>query len=62
MPQPGRMFKDIANCIAHSLSKLFNISLRLGCFPNSWKTSSVVPMFPSETNFLPNRTMGFPSW
>jgi len=44
MPLPSRMFKGIANSIAPSLSKLFNISFRLGCFPSSWKTSSVVPI------------------
>jgi len=49
-PLPGRMFKGIANSIAPSLSKLYNISFRLGCFPNSWKTSSVVPI-PKNSHF-----------
>ena len=49
-PLPGRMFEGIANSIAPSLSKHFTIKLsfRLGCFPNSWKTSSVVPILKNS--------------
>ena len=45
----GRMLKGIANTIAPSLSKLFNISLKLGRFPNIWKTSAIVPI-PKNSN------------
>ena len=33
-----------ATSIAPSLAKLFNISIKLGCFPTCWKTSSVIPV------------------
>ena len=45
----GRMLKGIGSSIAPSLSKLFNISLKLGRIPSSWKTSSIVPI-PKNSN------------
>ena len=44
-----RMLKSTARSIAPSLTKLFNISIRLGRFPESWKTSAVVPI-PKSSN------------
>ena len=45
----ARMLKCTADSIAPSLTKLFNISINLGRFPESWKTSSVVPI-PKSSN------------
>ena len=54
----AQMLKGTAHSIASSLTKLFNISIRQGRFPECWKTSSVVPIpksaNPSEaTNYRP---------
>ena len=53
-----QMLKGSALSIAPSLTKLFNISIRPGHFPESWKTSSVVPVPKSTglskvTNYRP---------
>ena len=45
----ARMLKNTAHSIAPSLTKLFNISIRLGRLQGSWKTSSVVPI-PKSSN------------
>ena len=39
----AQMLKGTAHSIASSLTKLFNISIHQGRFPECWKTSSVVP-------------------
>ena len=31
--------------MAHSLAKLFTLSLSVGCFPDNWKTACVAPTF-----------------
>ena len=54
----SRMLKGTANCIAPSLTRLFNISIKLGRFPKDWKTSSVVPIlktsyYKEATNYRP---------
>ena len=40
----ARMLKFTAHAIAPSLTRLFNISIRLGRFPTCWKASLVVPV------------------
>ena len=40
----AQMLKGTAHRIVSSLTKLFNISISQGCFPECWKTSSVVPI------------------
>ena len=52
----AQMLKGMAHSIAPSLINLFNISIRLGHFPERWKTSSVVPIpksacFSKATNY-----------
>ena len=54
----AQMLKGTAHSIASSLTKLFNISIRQGRFPECWKTYSVLPIpksaNPSEaTNYRP---------
>ena len=48
----AQMLKGTAHSIAPSLTKLFNISISQGRFPECWKTSSVVPI-PKSTVKLP---------
>lgn len=43
------MLKFTAYSIAPSLTKLFNLSLTTGAFPNEWKTAGVVPI-PKTVN------------
>ena len=45
----ARMLKATAASITPSVTKLFNISIRLGRFPQVWKSSSVVPV-PKSNN------------
>ena len=45
----AQMLKGTAHSIAPSLTKLFNISISQGCFPECWKTSFVVPI-PKSAN------------
>ena len=45
----AQMLKGTAHSIAPSLTKLFNISISQGRFPECWKTSSVVPI-PKSAN------------
>ena len=49
----GRMLKGTAHSIAPSITKLFNISITLGCLPQTWKLSSVVPIPKSADNTSP---------
>ena len=54
----SRMLKGTANSIAPSLTRLFNISIKLGRFPKDWKTFSVVPIpkisnHKEATNYRP---------
>ena len=38
------MLKGVAHSIGPSLTKLFNLSIAQGCFPQCWKLSSIVPI------------------
>ena len=54
----GRMLKATALSIAPSITKLFNLSIKLGCVPQTWKMSNVVPIpklgdRTSPTNYRP---------
>ena len=40
----GRMLKGTARSIAPPITKIFNMSITLGCFPQTWKLSNVVPI------------------
>ena len=40
----GRMLKAVATSIAAPVTKLFNLSISTGIFPNKLKLSSVVPI------------------
>ena len=49
----GRMLKETAVSIAKPISMIFNLSIKTGVFPNSWKLSSVVPIPKSSDNISP---------
>lgn len=54
----GRMLKATAHSIAPSITKLFNQSIKLGCVPQTWKMSNIVPIpksndHTSPTNYRP---------
>ncbi len=40
----ARMLRETAHSIAGSLTTLFNLSLKTGCFPTDWKFARVVPI------------------
>ena len=40
----ARMLKGTVDSIVPSLTKLFNISIKAGQFPECWKESSIVPI------------------
>ena len=40
----SRMLKETAPSIASSITKLFNLSIRMGKIPDQWKESTVVPI------------------
>ena len=42
---PGRLLKECASEIAPSLTRLINLSLRVGCVPKDWKCANIVPVF-----------------
>ena len=50
----ARMLKETATSIAPSVTYLFNLSLKSGCFPTFWKLSHIVPIPKSNnhTNLL----------
>ena len=50
----AKMLKETAKIIAPSVAKLFNLSLRTGCFPTHWKTSHVVPIPKSDQHTSPS--------
>ena len=52
------MLKLTAPNIAPSLTKLFNLSIRSGCCPNSWKVARIIPIrkadeMTSPANYRP---------
>ena len=57
------MLKATAYSIAPSITKLFNLSIQLGCFPQIWKVSNVVPIPKSTDNTSPTnyRPISLPS-
>ena len=44
----GRLLKETAPKISVSLSRLFNLSLSLGEFPDLWKLANVCPVFKKD--------------
>ena len=48
-----QMLKGTAHSVAPSITKLFNMSMTLGCFPQTWKLSNVVPIPKSANNTSP---------
>ena len=42
---PGVFLKNCAKELAPSFTKLLNISLQAGMFPNSWKMANICPIF-----------------
>lgn len=44
---PSFFVKDCAQVLAYPLQTIFNLSLRLGIFPDDWKTASVCPILKS---------------
>ena len=41
----ARMLRESASTIAPSLSRIFNISLKLGKLPSEWKSANITPVF-----------------
>ena len=48
----ARMLKGTTKGIAPSVTEIFNLSLRTGCFPTIWKTSHVVPIPKSDDSTI----------
>ena len=42
---PGRLLKECTSEIAPSITRLINLSLRVGCAPKDWKCANIVPVF-----------------
>ena len=42
---PGRLSKECTSEIAPSLTRLINLSLRVGYVPKDWKCGNIVPVF-----------------
>ena len=45
---PSKLLHACAEEIAPSLSKLFNMSLELGSFPEKWKDANIVPIHKTK--------------
>ena len=41
----GEFFKECTSEIASALTRLINLSLRVGCTPKDWKCANIVPVF-----------------
>ena len=50
----ARMLKETATSIAPSVTNLFNLSLKSGCFPTFWKLSHIVPIPKSNNHTNPS--------
>ena len=48
---PARVLKLVAPSIAASVTELFNISIKTGCFPLLWKTSNIVAI-PKSGDYI----------
>jgi hypothetical protein len=46
---PGRILKLSADVVSPSLTKIFNLSLIQGIYPDDWKIAKVVPVFKNGT-------------
>ena len=49
------MLKDTVSSITPSLTKIFNLSIKTGSFPQSWKCARVVPIPKGGGPFKPNK-------
>ena len=54
----ARMLKGTVTCITPTLTKIFNLSIKTGLFPQSWKCARVVPIpkggdLSNPTNYRP---------
>ena len=49
-----KLIKEAKNELAHPLSKLFNLSLTLKAFPDSWKQAKVTAVHKKDDRCLPN--------
>lgn len=45
---PGRILKEVAAEISPSITKLFNLSLSMGCFPEQWKLANLTPIHKKD--------------
>ena len=50
----GRMLKATAASIAAPVTKLFNLSISTGTFPNKWKLASIIPIPKSSDTASPS--------
>jgi hypothetical protein len=49
---PSKLLHACAEEIAPSLSKLFNMSLELGSFPEKWKDANIVPIQKTKSKVI----------
>ena len=52
----AKVLKLAASVLVHPLCRLMNLSISTGCFPSTWKTAQVTPLFKSgsrEDNYRP---------
>ena len=49
---PSKLLHACAEEIAPSLSKLFNMSLELGSFPEKWKDANIVPIHKTRSKVI----------
>ena len=49
----ARLLKDAGPSMATNLSIIFNLSIRLGIFPQPLKTAKVIPIFKADSKMLP---------
>ena len=43
----AKVLKLVASVLVHPLCRLMNLSISTGCFPSTWKTAQVTPLFKS---------------
>ena len=49
----ARMLKGTVSCITPTLTKMFNLPIKTGLFPQSWKCARVVPIPKGEISIVP---------
>lgn len=64
---PSFLVKDCAMVFGKSLFVIFNLILKTSTFPESWKTSSVTPVFESDdridiSNYCPISVLTFTNY